>query len=94
MAERIFRLFSLGFLSVGLIISAAGADKNGAKDLANATDQLIQHVTAAKETNEINSLNDISDEDIHMSAETEARIKADSRDQRARLIMDDGSKSN
>jgi len=55
MAEKLFGLMSLGFLTVGFIVGIAGADKDGPKDLANATDQLIQHVTLANEANRINS---------------------------------------
>lgn len=55
MKEKLFSLVSLGFLTVGFIVGVAGADKDGPKDLANATDQLIQHVTLAKEAEDINS---------------------------------------
>ncbi|MGE3974292.1 MAG: hypothetical protein AB7F59_07205 [Bdellovibrionales bacterium] len=54
MAEKLFSLVSLCFLTVGFIVGIAGADKDGAKDLAHATDQLIQHVTYADEANKIN----------------------------------------
>lgn len=53
--EKLFSLISLGFLTMGFIVCIAGADKDGAKDLANATDQLIQHVTSAQEANNINA---------------------------------------
>jgi len=52
-AEKLFRIVSLGFLTVGFIVCVAGADKNGPKDLANATDELIQHVSAANEANQL-----------------------------------------
>jgi hypothetical protein len=55
MGEKLFGLVSLVFLAVGFIVGVAGADKDGPKDLANATDQLIQHVTLAHEAEEINS---------------------------------------
>jgi hypothetical protein len=54
MKEKLFSLISLGFLGVGFIVGVAGADKDGPKDLAHATDQLIQHVTYAREAEEIN----------------------------------------
>jgi hypothetical protein len=54
MAEKFFSLISLCFLTVGFIVGIAGADKDGAKDLAHATDQLIQHVTYADEANKMN----------------------------------------
>jgi hypothetical protein len=54
MTEKLFSLVSLGFLTVGFIVGVAGADKDGPKDLAHATDQLIHHVTLAKEAEEIN----------------------------------------
>lgn len=54
MKEKIFSLVSLAFLTVGFIVGVAGADKDGPKDLAHATDELIQHVTIAREANEIN----------------------------------------
>ena len=55
MKEKLFSLVSLGFLTVGFIVGVAGADKDGPKDLADATDQLIQHVTLAKEAEDINA---------------------------------------
>ncbi len=54
MKEKLYSLIGLGFLTVGFIVGVAGADKDGPKDLAHATDQLIQHVTVAKEAEEIN----------------------------------------
>ncbi len=54
MAEKLFSLISLCFLTVGFIVGIAGADKDGAKDLAHATDQLIQHVSYADEANKMN----------------------------------------
>ena len=55
MKEKLFGLISLGFLTVGFIVGVAGADKDGPKDLADATDQLIQHVTLANEAESINA---------------------------------------
>ncbi|HEX4924636.1 MAG TPA: hypothetical protein VFV50_11140 [Bdellovibrionales bacterium] len=55
MAERVFRVFSLAFLSIGFVVAVAGADRDGAQDLANATTDLIQHVSVAKEANNVNA---------------------------------------
>lgn len=54
MAERVFRVFSLAFLSIGFVVAVAGADRDGAQDLANATTDLIQHVSVAKEAENVN----------------------------------------
>ncbi|MEQ1879134.1 MAG: hypothetical protein ABL958_21025 [Bdellovibrionia bacterium] len=69
MAERVFRVLSLAFLSIGFVVAVAGADRDGAQDLANATTVLIQHVDAAKEANTLNATTQ-SNKGISLTSET------------------------
>ncbi len=70
MAERIFRLFSLGFLSIGFVVAVAGTEREGAADLANATSDLIQHVSVAQDTNAMNTQHGQSNKGITLTSET------------------------
>ena len=76
-AERIFRMFSLAFLSIGFVVAVAGADRNGPHDLANATSDLIQHVSAAKDANTLNAAAPIqSNKGISLTADTNTVARA------------------
>jgi hypothetical protein len=78
MAERIFRMFSLGFLSVGFLVAIAGADKDGPQDLANATTDLIQHVSVAQEAHMVNgATSGQSNKGISLTSETNYVAKAE-----------------
>ena len=55
MAERVFRIFSLAFLSIGFVIAVVGADRDGPQDFADATSELIQHVSEVKDANLVNA---------------------------------------
>jgi hypothetical protein len=84
MAERIFRVFSLAFLSIGFVVAIAGADRNGPQDLANATTDLIQHVSAANDANSINAKVTVqSNKGVSLSSDTSfvAQAKTDSPNQ-------------
>jgi len=82
MKEKLFSFVSLGFLTVGFIVGVAGADKDGPKDLAHATDQLIQHVTLAKEAEEINQTPTI------VTLPIDDKSKSDSPDQKIVLATE------
>lgn len=71
MAERIFRLLSLGFLSIGFVVAVAGTEREGAAELANATSDLIQHVSAAQDANSVNAqAHTQSNKGISLTSET------------------------
>jgi hypothetical protein len=76
MAERIFRIFSLAFLSIGFVVGVAGADKNGAKDLFVATGDLIDHVAAAREANALNEERNVHLQKVGLTLITEPAPEA------------------
>jgi hypothetical protein len=91
MAEKLFSLISLCFLTVGFIVGIAGADKDGAKDLAHATDQLIQHVTYADEADKLNrqsnvvSITPANMDEVRKQNETQnLALKPENKDQKVR----------
>ena len=55
MAERFFRILSLGFLTVGVVVGVAVADRNVDPSIRNPQD-LVYLVKDVEEAHEINSM--------------------------------------
>lgn len=54
-AEKVFRIFSLGTLAIGFMVSVAGANSSDTKHAVAEVRSLVEDIKKAQEVNHINA---------------------------------------
>ena len=75
MAERLFRILSIVFLTAGIIASLAGADKQGMDKSISNVKELIQEINEAETTNSYNSKGGNRGQVITLTSTTQSKTK-------------------